>query len=75
MERWAKYKSTIINVAQVKTFDVRKANKDSFSYENASKSKPWILSADHTNIDSFASKDMALQAAENIISGKHDIKM
>ena len=76
MERWAKYKSTIINVAQVKTFYVHKSSKESLAYsEVASKSKPWILMADHTNIAGFEAKEVALQAAENIITGKHDIKM
>ena len=76
MERWAKYKDNIINMTQASVFNVRRVSKDMLQYEiSADKKKPWILSVEHTSLDAFASKPEAMGVAEDIIKGKHDIKM
>jgi len=75
-ERWFKYNNVIMNRSQIKSFNANKIAKDMMSWSNvgATKSKPWVLEADHQGIAAFASKEEALSLAERIIDGNYDIK-
>ncbi len=77
-ERWVKYKSTIINISQIRTLRAHKIKSDMIDYYQkecgASKQKPWVLSADHDAIDAFANKEDAMNVAEDIATGKYDLK-
>lgn len=74
--RWFKYKNSVINLNKLTGFHARKVEKDMVAYcdVGVSKTKKWMLSADHHALDAFATKEDALKLAEAIISGKYDIK-
>ena len=76
MERWIKYKNNIVNLGNIKTLRVHKADEDMLQWHKevgASKTKKWILSADHDGLGAFESKDDAMNAAEDIVNGKYDM--
>lgn len=74
--RWFKYKNSVMNLNRVTGFHARKVEKDMVAYcdVGVSKTKKWILSADHQALEACASKEDALKLAESIIAGRYDIK-
>lgn len=78
MERWFQYKNMILNIRQHRGFTVRKLRKDAMAYcdpEVNTKGKPWVLYLDHTGIEAFKTKEEAMKLAEDIVTGKYDIKI
>lgn len=77
-ENWFEYKGNVLNLNNIEGFRVQKVQKADIAYTDISTQKGkklWILHAGYTPLDSFKSKDEALQVARDIIAGKHKVKL
>ena len=69
---WFEYKKNIVNLDKIEGFRIHKARKEDVAYTDISckGGKQWILHAGYIALDSFKTKDEALQVARDIIAGK-----
>jgi len=77
-ENWFEYKSNILNMDKIEGFRVQKVRKEDIAYADISTEKGkklWILHAGYTALESFKTKEEALQVARDIIAGKHKVKI
>lgn len=75
MDHWIRYKGVAVNLSKCGVLRPRKINKEVERYSDVGvkKGHQWIVEADYHALESFSTKEGAIDFIDVVLSGKYDV--